>query len=69
LERDGETLKWGEVYYMFKNSNFSIEVEDPYELQAFKNIRKSRIFKVATHPMVFPCVDVHFLDFEEHRHK
>jgi hypothetical protein len=50
-------LKWGEVYHMFKKSNFSAEAEDPDELQAFKNIRKSGIFRVATHPTVFPCTD------------
>jgi hypothetical protein len=54
LEKDGETLKWGEVYYMFKKSNFSVEEEEPDELQAFKNIRKSGIFRVAAHPVVFP---------------
>jgi hypothetical protein len=32
LEKDGETLKWGEFYYMFKKSNFSVEVEEPDEL-------------------------------------
>jgi len=57
LEKDGETLKWGEVYYMFKKSNFSTEVEEPDELQEFKNIKKSRIFRVETHPMVFSCTD------------
>jgi hypothetical protein len=57
LEKDGEMLKWGEVYHMFKKSNFSTEVEEPYELKVFKNIRKSGIFRVAAHPMVFPCVD------------
>jgi hypothetical protein len=29
LDKEGETLKWGEVYYMFKKSNFSMEAEDP----------------------------------------
>jgi hypothetical protein len=42
---------------MFKKSNFSTEVEEPDELQAFKNIRKSGIFRVEAHPMVFPCAD------------
>jgi hypothetical protein len=32
---------------MFKKSNFSAEAEDSDELQAFKNIRKSGIFRVA----------------------
>jgi len=34
LEKNGETLKWGEVYYMFKKSNFSTEAEELNELQA-----------------------------------
>jgi hypothetical protein len=58
LDKEGETLKWGEVYYMFRKSNFSTEAEDPGELQAFKNIRKSGLFRVVTHPTVFPCADV-----------
>jgi hypothetical protein len=57
LEKDGETLKWGEIYHMFKKSNFSVEAEDPDELQVFKNIRKSSIFRVATHPTIFPYAD------------
>jgi hypothetical protein len=48
LEKDGEMLKWGEVYHMFKKSNFSSKAEEPNELQVFKNIRKSGIFRVAT---------------------
>jgi hypothetical protein len=42
---------------MFKKSNFSVEAEEPDELQVFRNIRKSRIFRVAAHPTVFPCAD------------
>jgi len=42
---------------MFKKSNFSTEAEDPSELQAFKNIKKSRILRVVAHPIVFPCAD------------
>jgi hypothetical protein len=42
---------------MFKKSNFSTKSEDPGELQEFKNIRKSGIFRVATHPTIFPCAD------------
>jgi hypothetical protein len=57
LQNNGETLKWGEVYYMFKKSNFSIEVEESDEIQAYRNIKKSGIFRVETHPTVFPCVD------------
>jgi hypothetical protein len=40
LEKDGETLKWGEVYHMFKKSNFSTDVKDQDELKIFKNIKK-----------------------------
>jgi hypothetical protein len=50
-KRMGKHLKWGEVYHMFKKSNFSIEAEEPDELKVFKNIRKSSIFRVASHPM------------------
>jgi hypothetical protein len=42
---------------MFKKSNFSVEAEEPDELKVFKNIKKSGIFRVASTPMVFPCVD------------
>jgi hypothetical protein len=69
LDKDGETLKWGEVYYMFKKSNFSVEEEEPYELQVFRNIRKYRIFRVEAHPTVFPCARFHFLDFEKRRRR
>jgi hypothetical protein len=54
LEKDGETLKWGEVYYMFKKSKFFVEAKDPNELQEFRKIRKSGILRVATQPVVFP---------------
>jgi hypothetical protein len=57
LDKEGEILRWGEFYHMFKKSNFSTEAEDPSELQAFRNIRKSGIFRVAAHPTVFPCAD------------
>jgi hypothetical protein len=55
LEKDRETLKWGEVYHMFKKSKFSVEDEEPDELQVFMNIRKSGISKVTTYPTVSPC--------------
>jgi hypothetical protein len=41
LEKDGERLKWGEVYHMFKKSNLSVEAEEPDELKVFKKIRNS----------------------------
>jgi hypothetical protein len=31
LEKEGETLKWGNVYQMFKKKNFSTDVEDQDE--------------------------------------
>ena len=42
---------------MFKKSNFYVEEEEPDELQVFRNIGKSGIFRVAAHPTVFPCAD------------
>jgi len=41
VDKYGDILNWGEVYHMFKKSNFSTEAEDEGELQAFKNIIKS----------------------------
>jgi hypothetical protein len=32
IDKYGETLKWGEVYYIFKKSNFSADAEEPDEL-------------------------------------
>jgi hypothetical protein len=57
LDKEGEILRWGEVYHMFKKSKFSTEAEDPSKLQAFRNIIKSRIFRVVVYPKIFPCVD------------
>ena len=45
LEKDRETLKWGEVYDMSKKYNFFVEDEDPYEIQVFKNTMKLGIFR------------------------
>jgi hypothetical protein len=42
---------------MAKGQHFSSKVEEPNELQVFKNTTKSVIFRVATHSIVFPCVD------------
>jgi hypothetical protein len=55
LEKDRETFKWGDIYHMFKKSNFSTKTKDLDDLQAFRNIRKSRIFRVASHLTIFPC--------------
>jgi hypothetical protein len=57
LEKEGEKHKWVDVYCMFTKSNFSIEIEDQDELKIFINIRRSRIFKVTAHIVVFTCVD------------
>jgi hypothetical protein len=51
----GEMLKWGEIYYMFKKCDFSTKFKDPDELQVFKNIMKSSIFRVVAHPTILPC--------------
>jgi hypothetical protein len=72
LEKEGETLKWGNVYQMFKKKNFSIDVEDHDELKIFKNIRKSRIFRVEA-MICIPLCRFHHLDpkkyiFERHIH-
>jgi hypothetical protein len=40
---------------MFKNKNFSIDIEDQDELRIFKNIKKSGIFRVASRTTIFPC--------------
>jgi hypothetical protein len=57
LEKEGETLRWGNVYQMFKKKNFSIDVEDQDELKIFKNIKKYGIFRVASYAVVFPCAN------------
>jgi hypothetical protein len=57
LEKEGDALRWGDVYQMFKKKNFSTDVEDQDELKIFKNIRRSGIFRVAAHVVVFPCTD------------
>jgi hypothetical protein len=57
LEKQGETLKWGDVYHMFKKSSFSTDAKDQDELKIFKNIKRSGIFRVASHVVVFPYVD------------
>jgi hypothetical protein len=36
LEKDKETLKWGDVYHMFKKSNFFIEAEEPMNSKCSK---------------------------------
>jgi hypothetical protein len=58
LEKGEDSLKWGDIYQMFKKQNFIIDAEDQDELRIFKNIRKYGIHRVAAHIAVFPCVDV-----------
>jgi hypothetical protein len=40
LEKGEDSLKWGDVYQMFKKQNFVIDAEDQDELKIFKNIKK-----------------------------
>jgi hypothetical protein len=43
---------------MLKKHNLSIDIEDQDELRIFNNIRRSGIFRVASHVVVFHCDDV-----------
>jgi hypothetical protein len=54
LEKEGETLKWGEVYQIFKKEKFSTDAKDNDELQVFKNIIKLGIFIFVAQVFVFP---------------
>jgi hypothetical protein len=42
---------------MFNKFNFSTDDEDRDELKIFKNIINSCIFRVASHPTIFPYAD------------
>jgi hypothetical protein len=57
LEKEGETLNWGDVYHKFKKSIFPIEAEDQDEMKILKNIWRSRIFIVTSRDIVFPWSD------------
>jgi hypothetical protein len=57
LYQEGDVLRWGDVYHMFKKHKFSIEAVDKDELKIFKNIRMYRIFRVASQDVVFPCTN------------
>jgi hypothetical protein len=57
LEKEGDTLRWGDVYYIFKKKKFSTDAKDQDELNIFNNFRRSIISRVATRAVVFPCVD------------
>jgi hypothetical protein len=52
LEKGG-SLKLGDIFQIFTNKNFLIDVEDQYELKVCRNIIKSRICKVASHVALF----------------
>jgi hypothetical protein len=57
LEKGGDSLKWGDVFQMFKKKNFLVDVEDQDELKVFRNIKKSRIHRVVACVIVFSCAD------------
>jgi len=40
LKKGGDSLKWDEVFYMFKIKTFPVEAEDQDEIQIFKNIQR-----------------------------
>jgi hypothetical protein len=45
----------GEVYQMFNNQSFPQEPENNSDLNIFKNIKRSKLYKVEAHTQVFPC--------------
>jgi hypothetical protein len=57
LEKEGDALIWGNVYQMFKKKKLSIDVRDQDVLKIFKNISRSRIFRLAMHDDVLPYTD------------
>jgi hypothetical protein len=57
LKKGQDTLKWDEVFQMFKLQNFPINVEYQDQLRIFNNIRKSKLHRVVAHPPVLPCTD------------
>jgi hypothetical protein len=54
LEKGEDSLKWGDIYQMFKKQNFVVDVKDQDELRIFKNIKKYGIHRVATVLWYFP---------------
>ena len=52
LEKGGESLKWGEVFQMFKRQTFPVEADDQDELQIFNNIWRLQLHRVETHVAV-----------------
>jgi hypothetical protein len=69
IYKDGETLKWVEVYYMLNKSNLCIEEEEPDDLQVFREIKKTRNFQGGNTSNNFRLCRHHFLYFEKHRYK
>jgi hypothetical protein len=51
------SIKGGEVYRMFRNQTFLQGVEEDFDLKIFRNIRKLKLYKVAVHTTIFPCVE------------
>jgi hypothetical protein len=57
LEKEGETLNWGDSYHKFKKSIFPIEVENQDKMKILKNIWRSGILIVIAYIIVFPWSD------------
>jgi len=57
LEKGGTSLKWGEVFQMFKRQPFLVEVEDRDEFKIFKNIKRLGLHRVASCAVVFSCAN------------
>jgi len=55
LEKGGDSLKFGDVFQMFKKKILLVDVEYQDELKVFKNIIKLGIHGVASCVVVFPC--------------
>jgi hypothetical protein len=47
-------FKWGEIYQMFNNQTFSQFPKKDHDLEVFNSIKKSKLYKVETHVIVFP---------------
>jgi hypothetical protein len=53
----GTSIKWGEVFHMFKKKSFPRESEEDLDLKIFKNIKKSKLHRVEAHTTIFPCAN------------
>jgi hypothetical protein len=51
------SLKWGEFIKCFNNQTFPQYGEDDPDLKMFRNIKRSKLYKVAAHTTVFPCAE------------